>query len=74
MPPCALQVEAERALLAAALADPRAQVFALLSESCVPLYPAATIYLQLMAEQRSRVNACRNDSDPGDARRRMEHR
>ena len=53
-------VEAERALLRAALADPANQRFVLLSESCLPLHPAAVVYAQLMAEQRSRVNACRS--------------
>ena len=52
-------IDAERALLRAALADPANQRFALLSESCVPLHPAPVVYAQLMAEPRSRVNACR---------------
>ena len=51
-------VEATRRLLAAALADPRNQRFVLLSETCAPLYPAAATYAQLMAEPKSRVNAC----------------
>lgn len=53
------QVDAERALLRAALADPRARRFVLLSESCVPLYPAPLVWGQLLAEGRSRINACR---------------
>lgn len=52
-------IDAERALLRAALADPANHRFALLSESCVPLHPAPVVYAQLMAEPRSRVNACR---------------
>lgn len=52
-------VDAERALLRAALRDPANQRFALLSESCLPLHPATVVYAQLMAEPRSRVNACR---------------
>ncbi len=67
-------MEAERALLAAALSDPLNQRFVLLSDSCLPLYPPATIYLQLVAEQRSRVNACSNKSDPSNAKRRMDYR
>lgn len=53
------QVGAERALLRAALADPANQRFVLLSDSCVPLYPAPLIWAQLLSEERSRVNACR---------------
>jgi len=34
----------------------------MLSESCVPLYPPAVVYQQLMWEKKSRINAC--DSDP----------
>ena len=52
-------VDAERALLRAALANPANQRFVLLSESCLPLHPAAVVYAQLVAEPRSRVNACR---------------
>ncbi|GAB4813874.1 hypothetical protein N2152v2_000920 [Parachlorella kessleri] len=50
--------EAERRLLKAALQDPRNQRFVLLSESCAPLYPPHVIYLQLLSEARSRLNAC----------------
>ena len=53
-----LQAEAERRLLRAALQDPRNQRFVLLSESCAPLYPPHVIYLQLLGEARSRLNAC----------------
>ena len=28
------------------------------SETCTPLYPPHVFYLQLLSEQRSRVNAC----------------
>ena len=52
------QVEAHRQMLRAALADPLNQHFVLLSESCVPLYPAAALYWQLVRERRSRVAAC----------------
>ena len=68
------QVEAERSLLEAALADALNQRFVLLSDSCIPLYPPAFAYLQLMAEQRSRVNACSKASDPQDPHRRMDFR
>jgi hypothetical protein len=29
----------------------------------LPLYPATTVYLQLMSESRSRINACDKASD-----------
>eukprot|EP00887_Chlorella_sp_A99_P001689 scaffold8.g1689.t1 len=40
--------EAERRLLAAALADPRNQRFVLLSETCAPLHPPQLLYMQLL--------------------------
>ena len=49
---------ATRALLRAALADPNNQRFALLSESCVPLYAPAVVYTQLIYSEKSRINAC----------------
>ncbi len=58
-------VDAERVLTRAALADSRNTRFVLISESGVPLYPADTIYQQLMHEDNSRVNACFYEgSDP----------
>jgi hypothetical protein len=51
-------VDAARALLAAALTNPRAQKFVLLSESDLPLYHPAALHAQLAGEPRSRVNAC----------------
>ncbi len=54
----AVQLLAEVLLVQAALGDPLNQRFVLLSESCIPLYPAATVYAQLMSEGRSRVNTC----------------
>ncbi len=69
-----LQVTAERALLVAALRDPLNQRFVLLSDSCIPLYHPATIYLQVLGEPRSRVNACSNQSNPDDGRQRMDFR
>lgn len=56
-------VEAERALFAAALDDPLNQRFMMLSESCLPLYPPQVVWLQLMWEQQSRVNACKGERD-----------
>ncbi len=51
-------VQAARLLLAAALAEANTQRFVLLSESCVPLYAPQVVYMQLMAEGKSRVDAC----------------
>lgn len=67
-------MEAERRLLAAALRNPLNQRFVLLSESCIPLYPPGLVWLQLLAEERSRINACANDTDVEDVSRRMPHR
>ena len=53
-------VDATRALLRAALRDPANQRLVLLSESGVPLYPPAATHQQLLAERRSRINACAN--------------
>ncbi|KAK9842061.1 hypothetical protein WJX81_006609 [Elliptochloris bilobata] len=54
-------VDAAKALVKAALAEPANQKLALLSESDVPLYPPALVYQQLISEPRSRVNACLQD-------------
>ena len=62
------QVEAHRQMLRAALADPLNERFVLLSESCVPLYPAATLYWQLLRERRSRVQSLGQDGRLGDDR------
>ncbi|BDA51615.1 probable glycosyltransferase BC10 [Coccomyxa sp. Obi] len=51
-------VLAERNLLTDALEDPLNQRFILLSETCLPLYPPATLYMQLMSEQKSRLESC----------------
>ena len=53
-------IDATRALLAAALTNPRAEKFVLMSESDVPLYSPMALYTQMMTETRSRVNACNN--------------
>ena len=51
-------VVAARLLLAAALQDANNLRFVLLSESALPLYAPAAVHQQLLAEARSRVNAC----------------
>ena len=50
---------AAKLLLAAALQDPTNQQFVLLDESAVPMYSAAAVYLQLIGETKSRLNACK---------------
>ena len=70
----ACQAEAERLLLAAALADAGNQRFVLISETCIPLYPAPVVWAQLLGEPLARMHACRNDSDAGDAGRRQAFR
>jgi Core-2/I-Branching enzyme len=50
--------EAARLLLRQALKDPANQRFQLLSESCIPLYPAQVVYQQLILETHSRIAAC----------------
>ena len=40
----------------ACFADRLNQRFVHLSESCIPLYPPALIYMQLLHEQKSRVH------------------
>lgn len=49
---------AERNMIAAALKDPRNERFILLSETCLPVYPPVTLYLQLISEKKSRLSAC----------------
>lgn len=51
-------VAALKKLLKAALADPLNLKFMLISESGIPLYPAQTMWVQLMLEEKSRINAC----------------
>lgn len=55
--------EAERRLFIAALHDRANRRFALLSESCVFLYPPAVVYLEAIAETRSRIDACAHHSE-----------
>jgi hypothetical protein len=49
---------ATKALLKTALTNPLNQRFLLISESDIPLYDPLTFYMQLMSEEKSRVNAC----------------
>ena len=48
-----------RRMLRHALQEPLNQRFLLVSESCVPLYPPTTFYASLMADDKSRINACK---------------
>ncbi|ONI18402.1 hypothetical protein PRUPE_3G213600 [Prunus persica] len=50
-------IEAERLLLEEALYDPANQIFALLSDSCVPLYNFSYIYNYVMSSPRSFVDS-----------------
>lgn len=67
-------VEAERVLLRAALKDPQNTHFVLLSEATVPIYPAPAVYAQLVTDNKSRINACMDPTDPKDAEKRMVYR
>lgn len=51
-------VDAMQSLLTAALSSPHNSRFVFLSESDVPLYPAAVVWRQLQGETKSRINAC----------------
>ena len=51
-------VEVARNLMREALKDPLNRKFILLSESGLPLYPPTTTYLQLMQEDKSRLDSC----------------
>lgn len=51
-------MQAVRAMLAAALANPLNQKFVLLSEACAPLYPPAAFHAAIIREPLSRVDAC----------------
>ena len=52
-------VDALRALLSAALEDPSNQRFQVLGDGILPLYPPPAVYLTLMRQMRSHINACR---------------
>ena len=45
-------------LMETALEEPLNQRFVLLSESDIPLYPPAVVWLQLTSEQKSRIHSC----------------
>ena len=51
-------MQVSRRMLRLALEDPLNQRFLLVSEVCIPLYPPTVLYAQLMAEDKSRLNAC----------------
>ncbi|KAK9837246.1 hypothetical protein WJX81_001372 [Elliptochloris bilobata] len=51
-------VNATKALMRAALADPLNQKFVLMSESGIPLYPPTAMWSALMSERLSRINVC----------------
>ncbi|THU62260.1 hypothetical protein C4D60_Mb01t03260 [Musa balbisiana] len=53
----ATMIEAERLLLAVALKDPANQRFALISDSCVPLYNFSFIYSYMMSSSKSFVDS-----------------
>lgn len=57
--------DAVRLMMRHALRDPLAQYFAVLSDTGVPLYPPTVVYTQLMAETRSRINACAEGAGTG---------
>ena len=50
---------AERLMLREALKEPRNQLFVLLSDSGVPLYPPTAVYQHLMGISKSRIDACK---------------
>ena len=60
--------------MAQALQDPLAQRFVVLSESCVPLFPADAVWLQLLAQPKSRLNACLDWRNQADVDRAMVYR
>jgi Core-2/I-Branching enzyme len=68
----ALQVDAERRLLRAALKDPANQRFMLLSEACLPLYPPHVVWAEAFAARLSRVHACKQDTPEDKQRRNVE--
>ncbi len=57
-------ITVERFLLKEALQWSLNTRFVFLSESHMPLYPAATVYMQLVHEPRARINACHQYTEP----------
>ena len=54
------------ALLHTAYYNPANKFFVFLSESCVPLYPASLVYLQIIHSTKSRLNpGCADATDFG---------
>ena len=51
-------VAALKELIVAGLEDRLNQKFMLISESGIPLYPGETLWVELMVEEKSRINAC----------------
>ncbi len=51
-------ISATRLLLTAALQEPFNQRFVLLGDTAIPLYSPLMIYHQLIAEDKSRIDAC----------------
>ena len=51
-------VAALKELIMSALEDRLNQKFILISESGIPLYPGETMWVELMVEEKSRINAC----------------
>ena len=51
-------VAALKELITSALEDRLNQKFMLISESGIPLYPGETMWVELMVEEKSRINAC----------------
>ncbi len=67
-------MQAEINLMQEALREPLNERFVLLSETCIPLYPAALVWAQLVTEAKSRAHACAKLDDSGDEGRRMTYR
>ena len=57
-----------------ALQQPLNERFVLLSETCIPLYPATLVWAQLLSESKSRAHACAKPGDSDDEGRRMTYR
>jgi len=68
------QMQAERNLMEVALQQPLNERFVLLSETCIPLYPATLVWAQLLSQPRSRIHACAVPNNSDDEGRRMTYR
>lgn len=67
-------MQAEINLMEEALKQPFNERFVLLSETCIPLYPATFVWAQLLSEAKSRIHACAKLGDSDDESRRMTYR